>query len=80
VGKGGSVNANDSALLATLRDEFNAQEKPERFRTGRFMTYEAVMELLREREHAKAALARIDTRIHILLEAERRTADAQGRE
>jgi hypothetical protein len=65
------MNANDSAFLATLRDEFNAQPQAERFRTGRFMTYEAVMELLRERDHAAAAVKRIDTRVHILLEAER---------
>jgi hypothetical protein len=65
------MNANDSAILATLRDEFNAQPKPERFRTGRFMTYEAVTELLRERVHAKATLARIDERIRILLDIER---------
>ena len=65
------MNANDSAFLAALRDEFNAQPKAERFRTGRFRTYEAVMELLREREHAMAAVRRIDTRIHTLLEAER---------
>jgi hypothetical protein len=66
------VNANDSAMLATLRDEFNAQPYAERFRTGRFMTYEAVTELLRERGHAEATLKRIDQRIYVLLEAERR--------
>lgn len=65
------MTENDSGFLVTLRDEFNAQPKPERFRTGRFMTYEAAMELLREREHAAATLRRIDARIHALLESER---------
>lgn len=69
------MNENDSEMLVMLRDEFNAQPKPERFRTGRFMTYEAVMELLRERENATATVRRIDTRIRVLLEAERRKSD-----
>jgi hypothetical protein len=65
------LNATDGAFIATLRREFNAQPRDERIRTGRFMAFEAVMELLRERQHAAASLDRIDLRISRVLEAER---------
>lgn len=66
------MKAEDSALLTTLRGEFNAQPEYERFRTGRFMTYEAATELLRELQHARATVARIEARIARVLDAERR--------
>lgn len=65
------VSANDSALLATLREEFNAQPIEERFRIASFLDYEAAMELLRERKHALATVSRIDARIRRVLESAR---------
>jgi hypothetical protein len=66
------LSKQDMALVERIRDEFNGRPRPERLRVGRCMTLEAVVELLRERQHAQAAVARIEARIATVLDAERR--------
>lgn len=66
------LSAQDQEFVDCLRDEFNAKPRAERLSTGRCMSLEAVVELLRERGHAMAAVTRIDRRIATILDAERR--------
>lgn len=66
------LSKQDLALVDRIRDEFNAQPRADRLRAGRFMSLEAVMELLRERQHAQATVTRIEARIATILAAERR--------
>lgn len=67
-----SLNNADKALIDAIRDEFNAQPIGQRLRNGRFMTLEAISELLRELQHAEDTVARIESRIATILEGERR--------
>lgn len=66
----------DDELLEIIRAEFNAQPREERLRTGRFMDFEAAIELCRERDHALAAVERIEARIRAVLNAARRKESA----
>lgn len=59
----------DKMLLSCIRGEFNNLPQAERVRIGDFMDLESVSELLREREHAMAAVRRIEGRIARVMDA-----------
>ena len=70
----------DKMLLSCIRGEFNNLPQAERVRIGDFMDLESVSELLREREHAMAAVRRIEGRIARVMDAigKRRAAGVEG--
>jgi len=59
----------DKMLMSCIRGEFNNLPHAERIRIGDFMDLESVSELLREREHAMAAVRRIECRIARVMDA-----------